>query len=163
PTLLLPNSELGSSRTMLQTLLSLKKSSPVNRIRLKLPLASKKKGSLRQPKKKRKSSALVTRASRPTETGAPWTTSSPSSPAPAARAPRRRRTVAICFPPPEDENCTLQPRSATASPSVSTLISYNAPGAKGSFVVGSGESNLKEGCTLRTIIDLSGSPGLVKA
>src|SRR6266478_530751 len=49
-----------------------------------------------------------------------------------------------------------------ASPFVSILISYSAPGAKGSVVVDSGESNLKDGCTLRTIIDLEESPGLVK-
>jgi hypothetical protein len=38
---------------MLQTSLSVKKSAPVNCMLLKKPLASKKKGSLRQPKKKR--------------------------------------------------------------------------------------------------------------
>src|SRR5262249_45916135 len=81
---------------------------------------------------KRKSRASVTRASFPTETGAASTTTSPSSPTPAARAPSIRRTVAVCFPSWEDANCTRQPRSATASPSVSTFTSYSAPGAKGS-------------------------------
>src|SRR5215470_6869675 len=49
------------------------------------------------------------------------------------------------------------------SPLVSILSSYSAPGAKGSLVVGSGEFKVNDGCTLRTIIDLAGSPDLVKA
>src|SRR5438094_8893112 len=50
-----------------------------------------------------------------------------------------------------------------ASPSGSTLTSYRAPGANGSVVVGPGGFKAKDGCTLRTIIDLAGSSGLVKA
>src|SRR5215467_6966441 len=50
-----------------------------------------------------------------------------------------------------------------ASPSVSILNSYNAPGAKGSVVVRPGGSNEKDGCTFRTSIDLPGSPGLGNA
>jgi hypothetical protein len=34
---------------------------------------------------------------------------------------------------------------------------------KGSVVVGTGESNLKDGCTLKTIIDFEGSPGFGNA
>src|SRR5438128_11962858 len=130
---------------------------------MKIAVKSKKNGSLRQPKKKRKSPTCVTKASFPTDTGACWTITSSPSPTLPARVPRRRRTVAVCFPSPEDENCTLQPRSATASPFVSILISYTAPGLKGSLVVGFGESNLKDGCTLKIRIDLLGFPGLVNA
>src|SRR5580658_6210933 len=46
--------------------------------------------------------------------------------------------------------------SAIASPSVSILISYNAPGAKGSVVVCPGGFTEKDGCTLKTSIDLAG-------
>src|SRR5262249_22524116 len=49
------------------------------------------------------------------------------------------------------------------SPLVSILSSYSAPGAKGSLVVGSGEFKANDGCTFKTIIDLAGSPDLVKA
>src|SRR5215831_11247299 len=49
------------------------------------------------------------------------------------------------------------------SPLVSISSSYSAPGAKGSLVVGSGEFKANDGCTLRTIIDVAGSPGSVKA
>src|SRR5215475_6022970 len=50
-----------------------------------------------------------------------------------------------------------------ASPSVSILNSYSAPGAKGSFVVGPGGFTATEGCTFKTRIDLPASPGFVKA
>src|SRR5712692_10263608 len=43
-----------------------------------------------------------------------------------------------------------------ASPSVSTLNSYSAPGAKGSLVVGPGGFTATDGCTLKTSIDLQG-------
>jgi hypothetical protein len=59
PTLLVARAELGNSITMPQTFLSAKKSSPVNCILLKSPFASKKKGSLSQPAKKRQSPAFV--------------------------------------------------------------------------------------------------------
>src|SRR6516165_8716329 len=52
--------------------------------------------------------------------------------------------------------------SATTSPLVSILSSYSAPGAKGSLVVGSSDCKANDGCTLRTIIDLAGSFGLVR-
>src|SRR4029077_8441718 len=50
-----------------------------------------------------------------------------------------------------------------ASPFVSTLISYNAPGAKGSRVVGATGFTAIDGCTLKMMIDLLRSPGLLKA
>src|SRR5215469_11236416 len=50
-----------------------------------------------------------------------------------------------------------------ASPSVSILNSYSAPGAKGSVVVGPGGFTPTDGCTLKTSIDLPGSPGLGNA
>src|SRR3954468_11193954 len=54
-----PRAEFGTSRTMLQTSLSAKKSSPVNRRLFFAPATSQKNGSLRQPAKKRSSPALV--------------------------------------------------------------------------------------------------------
>src|SRR6267143_313896 len=48
-----PKAELGTSRAMLQTSLSPKKSSPVNCRLFFAPSTSQKKGSLRQPAKKR--------------------------------------------------------------------------------------------------------------
>ena len=79
-----PRAELGTSRTMLHTSLSAKKSSPVNCRLFFAPSTSQKKGSLRQPAKKRVSPASVTLASRPIETGAPSTITRPPSPVPAA-------------------------------------------------------------------------------
>src|SRR5207253_1041840 len=67
PTTLVPKAELGTSRTILHTFLSEKKSSPVNCILLKNPFASKKNGSLRQPENRRQSPAVVATASRPTD------------------------------------------------------------------------------------------------
>src|SRR5438552_1592452 len=69
PTTFVPKAELGTSRTILHTFLSEKKSSPVNCILLKNPFASKKNGSLRQPQNRRQSPAVVATASLPTETG----------------------------------------------------------------------------------------------
>src|SRR5437867_4347015 len=43
-----------------------------------------------------------------------------------------------------------------ASPSVSILSSYNAPGAKGSLVVGPGGFTATDGCTFKISIDLPG-------
>ena len=53
--------------------------------------------------------------------------------------------------------------SATASPFVSILSSYNASGANGSRVVGPGGFTTAEGWTFMIRIDLSASPGLGKA
>src|SRR6266481_4210318 len=53
PTSFGPRIELGTSSTMLHTSLSAKKSSPVNCRSFRAPATSKKKGSLRQPAKKR--------------------------------------------------------------------------------------------------------------
>src|SRR5712692_7015521 len=102
---------------MLHTSLLTKKSSPVNCKLFFAPSTSQKKGSLRQPAKKRVSPASVTFAQRPIETGAPSTITAPRS---------------------EAEKRTRYAISATASPSVSILISYSASGAKGSRVVGLG-------------------------
>src|SRR5580692_7145217 len=59
----------------------------------------------------------------------------PLSPVSAACAPSTRRTVAVCVPSAEDEKRTRYAMSATASPFVSILSSYNASGANGSRVV----------------------------
>src|SRR5215472_5704913 len=53
--------------------------------------------------------------------------------------------------------------SATASPSVSILSSYNASVAKGSGVVGFGGSMLEDGCAFTIRIDLPEPPGLGNA
>src|ERR1700738_938681 len=148
---------------MLHTSLSAKKSSPVNCRPTLAPCTSKKKGSLRQPAKKRWSPASVTRASGPVETGAPSTITCPLSPIPAACAPTTRRNVAVCAPLAEDEKRTRYAISATASPSVSILNSYSASGEKSSAVVGPGGFTAAEGCTFMIRIDLRGSPGLGKA
>src|SRR5262249_54918922 len=107
PTMLVPRAELGSSSTMPQTFLSTKRSSPVNCILLRKPCVSKKKGSLRQPTKKRQSPAFVTTASCPADTSAPSTLISPSLHAPAASEPCTQRNVAVCFPSSQARNCTL--------------------------------------------------------
>src|SRR5229473_1613111 len=98
PTSFASRAELGTSRTMLHTSLSAKKSSPVNCKLFFAPSTSQKKGSLRQPAKKRVSPASVTFASRPNETGARSTIISPPSPVPAACGPSTRRTLAVCAP-----------------------------------------------------------------
>src|SRR5215831_8498441 len=58
-----------------------------------------------------------------------------------------RRTVAVCDPSAADEKRTRYAMSATASPSVSTLSSYNASGENGSAVVGPGGFTTADGCT----------------
>src|SRR6266852_3473518 len=148
---------------MLHTSLSAKKSSPVNCRLFRAPCVSKKKGSLRQPAKKRYSPASVTRASRPIETGAPSTITCPPPPVPAAWIPSTRRNVAVSLPPSEAEKRTRYAISATAPPSVSILSSYRASRPKGSAVVSPGGFTLADGCTFMIRIDLPASPGLGKA
>ena len=63
----------------------------------------------------------------------------------------------------EDEKRTLYVMSATASPSVSILSSYNASGENGWAVVGPGGFTTADGCTFMIRIDLSASPGFGKA
>ena len=87
----------------------------------------------------------------------------PLSPVSAACAPSTRRTVAVCDPSAEDEKRTRYAMSATASPFVSILSSYNASGANGSRVVDPGGFTTAEGWTFMIRIDLSASPGLGKA
>jgi len=71
----------------------------------------------------------------------------PLSPVLAACARFDRRTVAVCDPSAEDEKRTRYAMSATASPFVSILSSYNASGANGSRVVGPGGFTTVEGWT----------------
>src|SRR5207245_2764889 len=111
-----PKAELGTSRTMLHTSLSAKKSSPVNCKLFFAPSTSQKKGSRRQPAKKRVSPASVTFASRPNETGARSTIILPPSPVPAACGPSTRRTLAVCAPRSKAENRTRYAISATELP-----------------------------------------------
>src|SRR5256885_16296605 len=87
----------------------------------------------------------------------------PLSPVSAACAPSTRRTVAVCDPSAEDEKRTRYAMSATASPFVSILSSYNASGANGSRVVGPGGVTTAGGWTVMIRIDLSASPGLGEA
>src|SRR6266404_8729843 len=82
---------------------------------------------------------------------------------PVTSAPSTRRNVAVCDPSFEDEKRTEYVMFATASPSVSILISYNASGENGSTVVGPGGFNTADGCTFMIRIDLWTSPGLGKA
>jgi len=88
---------------------------------------------------------------------------SPLSPVSAACAPSTRRTAAVCDPSAEDEKRTRYAMSATASPFVSILSSYNAWEANGSRVVDPGGFTTAEGWTFMIRIDLSASPGLGKA
>src|SRR5262245_44931612 len=148
---------------MLHTFLSAKKSSPVNCWLFNIPCTSKKKGSLRQPAKKRYSPASVTYASRPIETCADATITWLPSPVPAGSAPSTRHSVAVCDPFSKAENRPRYAISATASPFVSSLNSYSACGAKGSGVVGPGGRATADGCTFITRIDLLVLPGLGKA
>ena len=66
-------------------------------------------------------------------------------------------------PTPEEEKRTRNAMSATASPFVSILNSYDAVGAKGSRVVGPGGFTTAEGWTFMIRIDLPASPGFGKA
>src|SRR5229473_6044052 len=102
-------------------------------------------------------------ASRPVDTGAASIMTWPLSPVSAACAPSTRRTVAVCGPPAEDEKRTRYAMSATASPFVSILSSYNALGANGSRVVDPAGFTTAEGWTFMIRIDLSASLGLGKA
>src|SRR5437016_7594552 len=158
-----PKAELGTSGTMLHTCLSAKKSSPVNCKLFFAPSTSQKKGSLRQPAKKRVSPASITLASRPIDTGAPSTISRPRLPVPAACGPSTRRRIAVCAPPSKGEKLNRYAISATASPSVSIFSSYNASGAKGSVVVGPGGFSPADGWTFIIRMDFPVSPGLGKA
>src|SRR6476619_150945 len=71
--------------------------------------------------------------------------------------------VAVRDPSSAEETRTRYAMSATASPSVSILSSYNASGENGSAVVGPGGFTTADGCTVMIRIDLSASPGLGKA
>src|SRR5580693_9926220 len=148
---------------MLHTSLSAKKSSLVNWKLFLAPSTSQKKGSLRQPAKKRVSPASVTFASRHVETGALSTITCPPSPVPEACGPSMRRRIAVCAPPSKAEKRTRYAISAIASPSVSILSSYSASGAKGSLVVGPGGFSPKDGCTFIIKMDLLESPGFGNA
>jgi hypothetical protein len=92
-----------------------------------------------------------------------WMTVCPLSSVPAASEPSARRTVALCNRLSEDENRTRYAMSATASPSVSTLSSYIASGAKGSVGVGPSGFTVTDGCTSMMRMDLLESSGLGKA
>ena len=63
----------------------------------------------------------------------------------AACAPSTRHKVAVCDPSADDENRIRYAMSATASPFVSILSSYNASGANGSRVVVPGGFTIAEG------------------
>ena len=98
PTFPGPRETLGISRTIVQTSLSAKKSWWLNLKPSRTPSTSKKKGSLRQPAKRR-DSLIVMRGVWPKETGAASMSTSPCCPTPAAAAPRTQRSVAVCVPP----------------------------------------------------------------
>ena len=148
---------------MLHTSLSPKKSSPVNCRLFFAPSTSQKKGSLRQPAKKRISPVSAILASTPVETGALSTITRPPSPVPAACGPSTRRTVAVCAPFSKVEKRTRYAISAIASPSVSILSSYSASGAKGSTVVGPAGFSPADGCTFMIRMDFPASPGFGNA